>query len=228
MPCSCSVSVVPCSYFQGPVIAPTANQKRSRLLPAARPSRWQPAFRQRLSQRDQSMLVEKSKDTIFLAVVALILTGALWRVSSGSGEETLGGDARTQVILAVIYGGVALLAVIHFRWTLWLLLHSPALTGLLLLALLSPLWAQTPVLVFRRTIALLGTSLFGVVLAARLSLNEQARLARGVLRLTAVACLILFVVAPGHAMSTDYGTGSARGIFPHKNLFGAAMALGLL
>jgi O-antigen ligase len=29
-------------------------------------------------------------------------------------------------------------------------------------------------------------------------------------------------------MATDYGTGAARGIFPHKNLFGAAMALGLL
>src|SRR5260370_39360987 len=29
-------------------------------------------------------------------------------------------------------------------------------------------------------------------------------------------------------MATDFGTGSARGIFPHKNLFGAAMALGIL
>jgi O-antigen ligase len=48
------------------------------------------------------------------------------------------------------------------------------------------------------------------------------------MRLTAVACLILFVVAPQHAMATDYGTGSAKGVFPHKNLFGAAMALGIL
>src|SRR5260370_10441352 len=29
-------------------------------------------------------------------------------------------------------------------------------------------------------------------------------------------------------MAADFGTGSARGIFPHKNLFGAAMALGIL
>src|SRR5262249_10340805 len=161
-------SVLPCLCFQAPLIAlTTTNQRRLRLRSVAPQWPWQPAFRQKRCQRDRSMLFEKSKDTIFLGAVALILTGALWRVLSGNGEDTLDGDTRIQVILAVIYSGVALLAVMQFRWTLWLLLHSPALVGLLLLALLSPLWAQTPDLVFRRTIALLGTSLFGVVLAAR-------------------------------------------------------------
>ncbi len=174
------------------------------------------------------MLFEKSREAWFVGIVAFVLTGALWRVFSGNGDATLDGDTRTQVILAIMYSGVVLLAVTQFRWTAWLLLHSPALVGLLALAFISPLWAQTPDLVFRRSISLLGTSLFGVVIAARLTVNEQGRLARGVLRLAAAACLVLFVVAPGHAMATDYGTGSARGIFPHKNLFGAAMALGLL
>src|SRR5258708_7584719 len=174
------------------------------------------------------MLFEKSREAWFVGIVAFVLTGALWRVFSGNGDATLDGDTRTQVILAIMYSGVVPLAVTQFRWTAWLLLHSPALVGLLALAFISPLWAQTPDLVFRRSISLLGTSLFGVVIAARLTVNEQGRLARGVLRLAAAACLVLFVVAPGHAMATDYGTGSARGIFPHKNLFGAAMALGLL
>jgi len=174
------------------------------------------------------MFFERSKEAVFVAIVAFVLTGALWRVFSGSSDAALDGDTRTQVILAAMYSGVALLAIAQFRWTAWLLTHSPALVGLLLVAFASAIWAQTPDLVFRRAISLLGTSLFGVVLASRLTFNEQARLTRGVLRLAAVACVVLFVVAPSHAMATDYGTGAAKGIFPHKNLFGAAMALGLL
>ena len=174
------------------------------------------------------MLSEKPKEMLFFAFVAFVLTGALWRVFSGTSDPTLDGDTRTQFILALMYGSVVLFCVVQYRWTGWLLLHSPALTGLLLLACASPLWAETPDLVFRRSISLLGTSLFGVLLASRLTFAEQLRLARLVCRLAAVACLMLFIVAPSHAMAMDYGTGSARGIFPHKNLFGAAMAMGLL
>src|SRR5215470_16851396 len=174
------------------------------------------------------MLFGRLKEILFYVFVGFVLTGALWRVFSGNSDPTLEGDTRTQIILAILYGCVALFCVAQFRSTAWLLLHSPALTALLLVACASPLWAETPDLVFRRSISLLGTSLFGVLLAARLTFAEQLRLARFVCRLAAVACLVLFIVAPSHAMATNYGTGSARGIFPHKNLFGAAMALGLL
>jgi len=174
------------------------------------------------------MLFGRLKEILFYVFVGFVLTGALWRVFSGNSDPTLEGDTRTQIILSFLYGTVVLICIVQFRWTAWLLLHFPALTGLLLVACISTLWAETPDLVFRRSISLLGTSLFGVLLAARLTFAEQLRLARIVFRLAAVACLALFIVAPSHAMATNYGTGSARGIFPHKNLFGAAMALGLL
>jgi len=174
------------------------------------------------------MFSERPKEFLFYAVVAFVLTGALWRVFNGNSDPTLEGDTRTQIILAILYGCVALFCVAQFRSTAWLLLHSPALTALLLVACASPLWAETPDLVFRRSISLLSTSLFGVLLAARLTFAEQLRLARFVCRLAAVACLVLFIVAPSHAMAVDYGTGTIRAIFPHKNVFGAAMALGLL
>jgi O-antigen ligase len=174
------------------------------------------------------MLSEKPKETLFLGLVALVLTSALWRLFSGSAEGSLDGDSRTQVILALLYGGVVLFAIARLRLTTFLLARTPAMCGLVTVALISPLWAETPDLVFRRAISLLGTSLFGVVFAARFTAREQLRVLRGVLRLAAVACVGLLAVAPGYAMSTDFGTGSIRGIFPHKNLFGAAMALGIL
>lgn len=175
------------------------------------------------------MLMGKLRESLFFAFISIVLTGALWRAFSGASDASaLEGDTRTQVILAILYGSVGLFCIVQYRWTVWLLLHTPALTALLALACVSPLWAETPDLVFRRAISLLGTSLFGVLLASRLTFGEQLRVARFALRIAAVACLVVFVVAPNHAMGTDYGTGTIRAIFPHKNLFGAAMALGLL
>src|SRR2546421_166267 len=45
---------------------------------------------------------------------------------------------------------------------------------------------------------------------------------------SAVMCLAVLIIAPSHGMAADFGSGAARGIFTHKNLFGAAMALGFL
>jgi exopolysaccharide production protein ExoQ len=174
------------------------------------------------------MVSQKPKETLFFGLVAFVLTGALWRLFSGTTDGSLDGDFRTQVILAFLYAGVLLFAVKDFRWTSWLMLRTPALCGLLVVAGLSFLWAEKPDLVFRRSISLLGTSLFGVVLAAQFTFDEQLRTLRGVFRLAATACLVLLAVAPSYAMASDYGGGAARGIFTHKNLFGAAMALGIL
>lgn len=174
------------------------------------------------------MIGERPKEILFYAFVGFVLTGALWRIFSESSDPSLEGDVRTQIILALIYGAIGLFSIVQFRSVAWLFLHFPALSGLLLLACASPLWAETPELVFRRSISLLGTSLFGVLLAARLNLPEQLRLARLVFRIAALGCLALFILAPGHAVAMDYGTGSVKAIFPHKNLFGAAMALGFV
>ena len=95
-------------------------------------------------------------------------------------------------------------------------------------ACLSCLWAETPDLVVRRAISLVGTSLFGVLLAVSLTFAQQLKLLRVVFRLAAALSLAVLIIAPSHGMAADFGSGAARGIFTHKNLFGAAMALGFL
>jgi exopolysaccharide production protein ExoQ len=174
------------------------------------------------------MTLKTAKQEWFLGIVAFVLTGALWRVLSTSTEGSLDGDSRTQIILALLYSAVLVLALRNSRLTAWVLLRTPALPALLLLACLSCLWAEHSELVVRRSISLVGTSLFGVVLAARLTFAQQLRLLRAVFRLGAVLSLAMLMVAPSHAMAADFGSGAARGIFTHKNLFGAAMALGIL
>jgi hypothetical protein len=55
--------------------------------------------------------IEKS---VFV-IVALILSGALWRAISGGNDVGTDGDQRTQVVLAFMYLAVASLVTLQFR-----------------------------------------------------------------------------------------------------------------
>jgi len=165
---------------------------------------------------------------LILGLAAFILSGAMWRFLSAAGGSDSGadGDARTQLFLAILYLAVAVLALSDFRSTIWTIRRTPAILALLLLAVASSLWAEAPDHVFRRAVALAGTCLFGIVLAARFTLLDQLKLLRWSLRLAAV--LSVAIISLGHGVLMSTGGPSARGVFNHKNRLGAAMALALL
>lgn len=157
--------------------------------------------------------------------VALVLTGALWRLFSQGGTQGADGDDRTQIVLAGVYGVVGVLCLLDFRAYWRNFFRNPSLIALLVLACVSPAWADSPDLVIRRALGLVGASLFGVYLATRFSFDEQLRLLRWSLRIAATGTVALLVVAPSRALSAPGGGGGIRGVFPHKNILGAAMAL---
>ena len=169
-------------------------------------------------------LIEKG---VFVSI-ALILCGALWRLLSGGGDNALDGDPRTQVVLACVYSILAIYMVIEIRRSALSLYRNPALLGLLLVAAVSPIWSDSPDLVLRRVAALTGTTLFGVVLATRFSLEEQLRILRWAFRIAATATLALLLVSPSRALAVPGSAEGLRGIFPHKNILGGAMALAFL
>ncbi len=168
--------------------------------------------------------IEKS----VFAIMALILSGAVWRVISGGNDGGTDGDQRTQVLLAVMYAAVVVLVVLQFRKSIQSFSRNPALLGLLLLACASPLWAEASDLVSRRALALVGTTLFGVALAARYSFEEQLKILRWAFRFGALATVMLGIGSPSRALSAAGGGGGIRGVFPHKNILGGAMALAFL
>jgi len=168
--------------------------------------------------------IEKS---VFV-IVALILSGALWRAISGGNDVGTDGDQRTQVVLAFMYLAVASLVALQFRASIQSFARNPALLGLLLLACASPLWADTPDLVSRRALALVGTSLFGVALATRYTFEDQLKMFRVAFRIGALLTFVLIAISPARALSGADGGGGIRGVFPHKNILGGVMALALL
>jgi len=92
------------------------------------------------------------------------------------------------------------------------------LTVLLGMTLASMLWSDAPDIVFRRWVALLGTSVFGVYLHLRYTLEEQLRLVAWGLAITLLCSIVL--LSPGKLSADGYG-----GIFENKNSLGRMMAL---
>lgn len=166
-------------------------------------------------------------EKIVFVAAALILSGALWRFLSG-GDGGIEGDQRTQVILMCLYGLLVIFAVMKLRDTAASLWRNPALLALLLLACISPLWSESPDLVFRRAIGLAGTTLFGVLLATRYSFEDQLRILRAAFQIAAAGTLAVLLVSPIRVFSAIGGGDGLRGVFPHKNILGAAMALGFV
>ncbi len=142
------------------------------------------------------------------------------------------GNDEASVILRLmwlpVYGFTALLALAYApsvaraglaAWPVWLAVA---------VALASASWSIEPDVSLRRAIALAMTTLFGVVLAARLSWRSLAQALGAVFAVIAVMCVIAALAAPGFGVETEIHTGAWKGVFVQKNTMGAYMARGFV
>ncbi len=152
------------------------------------------------------------------AVVSLILDG---------GSSLTDGDPTWRLILSVGYLGVALILLPYYRRTFYVLRRNWLLAALVLLALFSCLWTETPTVNLKHSVAILGTTLFGIALAVRLSLEDQLRFLSWLFRIIAVLSLACIVLLPSYGIS-DSAAHEWQGIFGYKNVLGSFMALSVL
>jgi O-antigen ligase len=103
------------------------------------------------------------------------------------------------------------------EWTIWLLIG---------IALASILWSFNPKLAPNRSIALTGSTLFGVYLAARYSIRDQLKLLSWTFVVVITLSLLMVIIIPEYGtMSYGIHAGSWRGIYTHKNWFGRMMTI---
>lgn len=165
-------------------------------------------------------------ELLVLGGCAVVVSGALLPLIFDPGrtgpEE---GNPAWRLLLAVSYLAVALVLLPWYRETLFVLRLNWSLVSLLVLALLSSLWADTPGLVLQRSIGLLGTTLLGVALAVRVSFEEQLRLLSWLFRVVAFLSIAFIVLFPSYGISKE---GEWMGVFGYKNALGTGMGLALL
>ncbi len=166
------------------------------------------------------------------AVVAVLLlsTGAVAELFllHLAGDYSGEGDPRAQLMWLVIYVALLMAFVIRGRQFAAVIAQNKLLLALLIVALLSTAWSAAPAVTLRRAIALVGSTMFGVYLAARFRIPDQLRLLAYAIALAAVLSLACGVFFPNSGIMHGELEGMWRGVFAHKNVLGRIMALGVV
>ena len=173
----------------------------------------------------------KFHEWLVFSACAFVLTDAIISMILilDSGEPPSEGNPLWRMILAILYLGAAGILVKHYRETLFVVRRNWILAALLLFAVVSCTWSARPPLVLQRSFAVLGTTLFVIALAVRLSMEEQLRFISRLCRLIAVLSIACVLFLPSYGISSAVDNhGEWRGVFSNKNGLGAVMALSIL
>ena len=125
------------------------------------------------------------------------------------------------------YFFILLLSIRHFASLLRTAVFNPIIVVAVLWCGLSYLWSIHPDITLRRSVALLMTTVFGLVLASRYSWDELVERLAWVFILTAIISLVLGIGVPRLGQMQEIHQGAWRGAWLEKNSFGTRMAMGL-
>lgn len=168
----------------------------------------------------------------FVVVALILFSGAfLILLSQGPDEATAdtsqGSSLATQAVYAGVYGVTFLLVLARLGRSIFLCVKDPLLLVVVGIAAISVLWSADPGLSLRSSMALIGTTLFGVYLGLRFNFRDQLRLLAWALGIAAVFSLMFALALPEYGITADFRGGEAwRGVYHQKNVLGRLMALG--
>jgi O-antigen ligase len=159
----------------------------------------------------------------------LFSQGLLLLLMSGSeaaAADPHEGNPVLRTVFSAIHAVSLLWVLTHGRAALQALSGRFSLLALLGLAIASTAWSAAPDLTLRRSLALVGTTAFGVFLAARFDTARLLGLLAGALGSAAVLSAAFALALPAYGVSGGAHAGDWQGIFTHKNMLGQAMTLG--
>jgi exopolysaccharide production protein ExoQ len=104
-------------------------------------------------------------------------------------------------------------------------LHSPLLLLLVAVAGASVMWSIDPDSTTRRTVALIFTTLGGLILASRFRWSEIAELIGTTFAVLGVLSLLVCIFVPSIGIMTTIFPGAWRGLWLEKNALGGNMAM---
>jgi exopolysaccharide production protein ExoQ len=123
-----------------------------------------------------------------------------------------------------IYFITAMLIVFNLRDFLRLFARHQWLWLLLVLAILSTVWSDSPGFTLRRSLVLVASTCFGVYLASRYSMREILRMLWIVGVIAAIGSLIVIWRKPDLGIASGATAGDWQGLFGQKNTLGRFMA----
>ena len=167
-------------------------------------------------------------ELLFTLGSIILFAGAfmpLIRRRMGLQQFAEGGDPVQRAVFFVIYLITGLLILFHLRAFIYAIVRNKLLILLVLFAAASVLWSESPAHSARRSIGLLGTTLFGIYFGLRYPVRMQLKLLIGAFSLILVTSFLLAIFVPDLGIMPFPMAGKWRGVFLHKNTLGSAATL---
>lgn len=163
-------------------------------------------------------------ERIIIFVLLLLATGAGQSfIVNSEASATDRSQPLTQVLFGLIYLAVMLFLVKFRSSALNLVLKERWLGALCILALLSVAWSFEPAESFRRSLALVGSSIAGLYLGLLYEPKEQLKVVANAIGLGALGSVAVAIMDPSVAFMP---TGELQGVYFLKNTLGHMMSLG--
>jgi len=134
-------------------------------------------------------------------------------------------DARLAALFYLVYLTTTALLALRWKSLPGIAIRALPLWTLMALALNSVLWSTVPDRTLRSSIALLGTTLFGIYLATRYTLQDQLKIVASAMGIIAFLSVYFVVFDPFVGISGPPHEGTWRGAYSHKNGLGRGMVV---
>jgi len=170
-------------------------------------------------------------EKIFGIISIIILSQAFiphLRRETSIAAQQFEGDPFLQTILTIIYVITGILILINIKKTIKIITNDKLIWALIGLAFISIFWSAYQPLTFRRCMALVGTTVFGLYLSVRYEKMELVKIFAWGLGIPAVASILLAIFLPTYGIEPHYTGRSWRGAWDHKNIMAKHMALGVV
>ncbi len=168
---------------------------------------------------------------LFAATALLLSTGAfipLFKKQGGAEIDPMQGDTVMQALWLGVYAVTCILLLLRSRQVLQLVWQHRLLWCLIGLAFISIAWSEAPQITLRRSIALWGTTLFGIYLATRYTQRELLKLLAGTFGFIAILSSAFALLLPWYGLQNGTDDYIWRGIYENKNYLGAMMCLAVI
>ncbi len=158
------------------------------------------------------------------AIIPLFLTGG---ANEGDGINVTSLDLSINAKISVLIYLVTFV-LLAMRWKRsWVTFSNNIFLWILIgVVCFSYFWSINPDQTLRFSIYALGTTGFGLYLATRYTLSEQMQLLTWTYGLLLILSILFAIGIPQYGIMGGVHEGALRGVFTHKNQFGAFMAPG--
>lgn len=165
---------------------------------------------------------------LYISLSLTLFAGAVVPLLDHANElsvDVVQGDPIMQALLLLVEAIALLLLIRRPRRFGRELQQLGWLCPLLLLASLSLVWSQDSAITLRRVIALVGSSLFGLYIGLRLSLDEQLKVLGRTLAVLLILSVLFALLLPQYGIESGQVAAGWQGVFQTKNVLGRFASL---